>query len=185
MNGPSTTSSIRPARESDAAAMRDIYAPFVRDTAVSFELEVPSPEEFCQRMLEGQQTHPWLVAEKPAEGGGVCGYAYATRHRDRAAYRWSVDVSIYIADGFRGRGLGRALYGELFDRLREQGFCKAYAGICLPNAPSVALHEALGFESVGVYRAVGFKLGAWHDVGWWVLTLSGMPEKPLDPRRPL
>jgi L-amino acid N-acyltransferase YncA len=179
MNSPQTTWSVRPARESDARDMLAIYAPFVRDTAVSFELEVPSPEEFRRRVLEGQRAHPWLVAE---DSGGVRGYAYATSHRTRAAYRWSVDVSVYVADGFRSRGLGRALYGELFDRLREQGFFKAYAGICLPNAASVALHEALGFESVGIYREVGFKLGAWHDVGWWVLALGEMPEQPLDPR---
>jgi phosphinothricin acetyltransferase len=121
--------------------------------------------------------HPWLVADDD----GVLGYAYATQHRSRAAYDWSVDVSVYLAPPARGRGLGRALYTALLDLLAVQGHANAFAGIALPNPASVALHETLGFTPVGVYRAVGWKLGSWHDVGWWQrrLSSSDAPPRPL------
>jgi phosphinothricin acetyltransferase len=122
---------------------------------------------------------PWLVWDQPGEG--VLGYAYASRHRERAAYQWSVDVAVYVRADHHRRGLGRALYQRLFALLRLQGFCAAHAGITLPNPASVGLHEALGFRPVGVYRSVGFKRGAWHDVGWWQLALrerTGTPDPP-------
>ncbi|MBN9528559.1 MAG: N-acetyltransferase [Alphaproteobacteria bacterium] len=155
---------IRMAREADASAIQAIYAPLVRDTAISFEDEPPSVAEMARRIRETLAVYPYLVAE---EEGGVLGYVYAGPHRARAAYRWSVDVTAYVAAGGRRRGVGRALYGVLMDTLTRQGFHAAYAGIALPNDASVALHEAVGFEALGVYREVGFKHGRWHDVGWW------------------
>ncbi len=129
-------------------------------------------------MSEGMPRHPWLVA---LEEGSVTGYAYASQHRTRAAYRWAVDVSVYVAGCHRGRGVGLGLYTVLFDILRAQGYRSAHAGITLPNPGSVALHESMGFVPVGVYRSVGWKLGRWHDVGWWQLQLNGMGAEPSEP----
>lgn len=168
--------------ERDAAACAAIYAPSVQDSVISFELWPPGPEEIAARMRDYQRTHPWLVAER---GGEVVGYAYACELNPRPAYRWSAAVSVYVAAGERGLGRGRALYEELFARLRRQGFRMACAGITLPNAASVALHERLGFAPVGVYREIGWKQGGWHDVGWWQLELApapaGAPTEPLPP----
>lgn len=173
---------IRLARQDDAGAVREIYAPAVERTAVSFELEAPSVAEMARRIAEHQPEHPWLVAD---EGGTVIGYAYAGGFRRRAAYGWSVETSVYVAPGGRRRGVGRALYGTLFRLLEAQGYRQALAGITLPNPASVALHEAVGFEPVGVYRRVGWKLGAWHDVGWWQRALAEPPRQaePEPPRR--
>jgi L-amino acid N-acyltransferase YncA len=170
---------IRLARTDDDAGVHAIYAPFCEHTVVSFETEAPSVEEMAGRIARTLQFHPWLVCE---EGGRVLGYAYATSHRQRAAYRWSVEVSAYVADGHRRRGLGRAMYTSLFRVLELQGFCNAYAGVTLPNPASVGLHEAMGFVPVGVYRRVGYKFGAWHDVGWWQLALLPHPPHPAEPR---
>jgi phosphinothricin acetyltransferase len=171
--------SIRLAEDRDARAVAEIYRPYVERSAISFELEAPAEEETKRRMAVVLTLAPWILFE---EQGGVLGYAYASKHRDRAAYQWSVDVSVYVAEGHHRRGIGRALYGSLFALLRLQGFYTAHAGITLPNAASVALHEALGFGPVGVYRAVGHKFQAWHDVGWWQLALRdrvGTPSPPL------
>ncbi|HEY1853093.1 MAG TPA: GNAT family N-acetyltransferase [Solirubrobacterales bacterium] len=166
----------------DAAACAAIYAPAVEDGAISFELRAPAPEEIAERMRRYQRTHPWLVAER---GGKVVGYAYACSFNERPAYRWSTAVSVYVAAAERGRGRGRALYEELFARLRRQGLRMACAGITLPNPASVGLHEALGFRPVGVYGEIGWKQGAWQDVGWWQLELcppaAGPPAEPLPP----
>jgi L-amino acid N-acyltransferase YncA len=159
---------IRLAVPSDGEALAAIYRPVVASTAISFELDPPDGREMAARVEAALAFAPWLVA---CEGPAVLGYAYASRHRERAAYGWSVDVSVYVREGERRAGAGRALYRSLFALLRLQGFCAAHAGITLPNAASVGLHEALGFRPVGVYRQVGFKLGAWHDVGWWQLEL--------------
>ena len=170
---------IRPASPEDAATIAAIYAPVVADTGISFETEPPDATEMRARIdktaLAGL---PWLVAEDAA--GTVCGYAYASRHRERAAYQWSVDVTVYVADGRRGQGVGRGLYTALLPLLAGLGYCQAFAGIALPNAASVGLHEALGFEAIGVYRRVGFKLGLWRDVGWWQKSLAeaGTPHPP-------
>ena len=169
---------IRLATAADAAGALAIYAPYVRDTWVSFEAEVPTVEEMAARIEAAAPRYPWLVAD---DGGAVAGYAYAGAHRGRAAYQWSVEVSVYVAEAHRRRGLARRLYGALFDVLRVQGVANAYAGIAQPNAASVAAHEALGFEPVGVYRGVGYKLGAWRDVGWWALRL-GAGSAPDPPR---
>jgi phosphinothricin acetyltransferase len=155
---------IRAATPDDAPAVRAIYAPFVTDGATSFEAEVPDLDEVRRRIEATLATHPWLVAE---DARGVLGYAYAGPHRARAAYRWAAEVSVYVAPRAHRRGVARALYTDLLDRLERQGFALALAGITLPNAPSVAFHEAMGFAPVGVFPALGFKHGAWHDVGWW------------------
>ena len=166
----------------DAAACLEIYAPFVRETAVSFEEIVPTVEEFAGRIRTIGATYPWLVMEID---GRVVGYAYASPHRARAAYRWAAEVTVYVAPESRGSGVGRRLYAELLDRLRRQGFQAACAGITLPNPGSVALHEAMGFEPVGVYKRIGWKAGAWRDVGWWQLALQPpAPEAPAEPLPP-
>ena len=168
--------------ERDASACAAIYAPFVRDTPISLEERVPTAQEIAERMETTTQTHPWLVAEDETE---VIGYAYATRHRERACYRWATDVTVYVSPQSQRRGVGRALYEALFKALAHQGFRMACAGITLPNQASVGLHEALGFKPVGVYRNIGWKFDAWYDVGWWQLELGGEdpPDDPLKPRR--
>ena len=155
---------IRIATEEDALAIANIYAPYVRDTAISFEETPPSRLEMQKRLRKTLATHPFLVLE---EHEAVVAYAYASHHAERAAYRWAVDVTIYAAPQTHGRGLGRALYSSLLDILAAQGFHAAFAGIALPNQKSIGLHEAMGFHHIGTYPEVGFKLGAWRDVGWW------------------
>jgi phosphinothricin acetyltransferase len=172
---------IRLARAADAGPIGAIYAPFVTGTATSFEVVVPTETEIAAR-IEGTVAHaPWLVA---VEGEDVLGFAYASKHRERAAYRWSVDVSVYVHGRARRRGMARGLYTSLFALLRRQGFYAAHAGITLPNPASVGVHEAMGFRPVGVYRKVGFKLGAWHDVGWWQLELRDRPDTGTEPPTP-
>jgi L-amino acid N-acyltransferase YncA len=160
---------------SDAAACAAIYAPYVADSPVTFEERPPDAAEMAARIERFAATHAWLVAERE---GQVVGYAYAYPFQRRPAYRWTAGVSVYVADGVRGRGAGRALYVVLFDRLRERGFRIAHAGITLPNEASVALHEGLGFERVGVNREIGWKNGAWHDVAWYQLELAPAGEGP-------
>jgi L-amino acid N-acyltransferase YncA len=160
---------IRRARAEDGARCAAIYAPFVVETAVSFETEPPSAAQMAERIARCLRTHPWLVAE---DGGELLGYAYATAHRQRPAYQWAAEVSAYVAPAAQRRGVGRALYGRLLADLAACGYRLALAGVTLPNPASVALHEAMGFEPVGVYRGVGYKLSAWHDVGWWQRALG-------------
>lgn len=155
--------------DADAAEIAAIYAPFVRDTTVSFEATPPDEAEMSARIRRIGDRHCFLVAD---DGGALAGYAYATAHRERAAYRWSTEVSAYVADSARRAGVGRRLYAALLDVLRRQGFRMAYAGVTLPNSPSVAFHEAMGFRLVGRYENVGWKHGAWRDVGWWALDLA-------------
>jgi phosphinothricin acetyltransferase len=162
----------------DAADIAAIYAPYVRDTIVSFETEPPDAAEIATRVERIGRQYPWVVA---CSGGRVVGYAYACENRSRLAYRWSVDTAVYVDPSVQGRGVGRALYAELFKVLRAQGYVNAFAGIALPNAASVRLHEAMGFSLIGVYRNVGYKLGAWRDVGWWQLVLAEPPREPAEP----
>jgi phosphinothricin acetyltransferase len=169
---------IRLAGDNDAAAIATIYAPFVAATATSFEVEAPSTDEIRRRVRETTVAYPWLVC---VSDDGVAGYAYATSHRLRAAYQWSVETSVYVHETSRRSGVGRGLYTSLFAILAAQGFVNAYGGITLPNARSVALHESMGFLPVGVYRGVGHKAGAWHDVGWWHLLLRAHPPDPQTP----
>jgi phosphinothricin acetyltransferase len=168
---------IRVAASSDAPQIAAIYGPIVSATAISFEEEAPDPEEIARRIEATLRSHPWLVAD---EEGSVLGYAYATEHRARAAYRWSADVTIYVTPGAHRKGVGRKLYGVLFDILQRQGIHNVFAGIALPNPASVGFHEACGFVLVGIYRAVGFKIGRWHDVGWWQKTTGTFDQAPPD-----
>jgi len=169
---------IRVARPDDAAAIAAIYAPIVRDTAISFETDVPDAAEMARRIETTLKTHPWLVAEA---SGLVAGYAYASPHRSRAAYRWDADVTVYVADTAQRRGLARGLYEEVFGFLKAQGFRSAHAGITLPNDASVGFHESLGFECVGIFRDIGYKGDRWHDVGRWALTFQDLPAPPPEP----
>ena len=175
---------IRDTTPDDAPAIVAIYAPIVRDTAISFELEPPTEAEMRTRIVSTTAVLPWLVCLD--DDGLVAGYAYASRHRERAAYQWAVDTTAYVRQDRRGRGIAKALYLALFDRLVGLGYFQAFAGIALPNDASVALHESVGFEPLGVYRRVGFKLGAWRDVGWWQKELQPTPTTttPAVPRRP-
>ncbi|MGN6587868.1 MAG: GNAT family N-acetyltransferase [Solirubrobacterales bacterium] len=173
-----TIRDAEPAR--DAAACAAIYAPHVEGSAVSFEERVPDAGEMGARIERYGASHAWLVAER---GGRVVGYAYATAFNERPAYRWSTSVSVYVAEDARAQGVGRSLYVALFERLRERGFRMACAGITLPNAASVGLHESLGFELVGVNREIGWKQGAWRDVGWFQMELAPAGEEPpAEPR---
>jgi L-amino acid N-acyltransferase YncA len=178
IGGVATTAMTRLAREDDAAQVQAIYAPVVRDTAISFETEPPGVAEVRRRIREVLTRFPWLVRERDGE---LLGYAYATRHRDRRAYQWSVEVAVYVARHARGAGVGRSLYLPLLDLLAAQGLVTAYAGITLPNPASVGLHEALGFTPVGVFREAGFKHGAWRDVGWWQRRLREPAVPPAPP----
>lgn len=171
---------IRTATPDDAEAIAAIYAPIVANTPISFELEPPSADEMRSRIISTLQRLPWLVSVD--DNGDVDGYVYAGRHRERAAYQWSADTSAYVRADRRGRGVGRRLYERLFAELAELGYFQAFAGIALPNDASIALHEALGFEPLGVYRKVGFKMGAWRDVGWWQKALREDDLAPEAPR---
>ena len=170
---------IRMATPRDAAGIHAIYAPIVRDTFVSFELDAPGESQLAQRIAATLRKYPWLVLE---DDEGIAGYAYAAEHRERLAYQWSVDVSCYVHPRARGRGAGKALYLALLRVLRAQGFRNAFAGIALPNAASVALHESVGFTQLGVYRNVGYKLGAWRDSGWWQCAFGELEADPPTPR---
>jgi len=170
---------IRMAGVDDAEAIAAIYRPYVTDAVISFETTPPGATEMASRIEAVLARAPWLIAFDDA--GGAIGYAYASRHAERAAYQWSVDVTVYVRQGHHRRGVGRALYGTLFPLLRLQGFYVAHAGVTVPNPASVGLHESFGFLPVGVYPAVGWKLGAWRDVGWWQLPLQERPETPAPP----
>lgn len=156
--------SVRPATAEDAEACRAIYAPYVEETWISFEEEVPSAREMKRRIEGYGASHGWIVAE---EEGRIVGYAYGSPHRLRHAYRFSCDVAIYTDRARAAQGIGRAIYAELLPLLASHGMHAAYAGIALPNEPSIRLHESVGFAKVGVYREVGYKMGGWRDVGWW------------------
>jgi len=169
---------IRLATADDAAGVQQIYEPIVRETVISFEVDPPSVAEMRRRILETLEQWPWLVCDC---NGEVLGYAYAGKHRVRTAYEWSADVSVYIHERARRTGVGRALYTALLRVLVSQGLYNAAAGITLPNAASVGLHEAMSFRPIGVYRNIGYKLGGWHDVGWWQLTLQPHVPAPAAP----
>jgi len=155
---------VRDAAATDATAILAIYGPIVEHTAISFEEVPPTTQEMQQRIAATSRTHPYLVADID---GQVIGFAYASEHRSRAAYRWSADVTVYVAENARRSGVGRHLYAELLNQLSVRKFHAAFAGIALPNPGSVGIHEAMGFTHLGTYKEVGFKFGRWHDVGWW------------------
>ncbi|MGY2004846.1 N-acetyltransferase family protein [Blastococcus sp. SYSU DS1024] len=169
---------IRDATEADAAACAAIYAPYVTGTAITFELEPPTPAQMAERIAAARRAHAWLVLE---DDGAVVGYAYAGPYKERAAYRWSCEVSVYLDGGRRRRGGGRALYEALFERLAARGFRTAIAGMTLPNEPSEGLHTAMGFEPIGTYRRIGFKHGRWRDVLWAQRPLGAYDDDPAEP----
>ena len=169
---------IRSAHLADAAGIAAVYRPYVEDSVASFEEIAPDAAEVERRMAAAPRL-PWLVAVR---GDAVVGYAYGSQHRTRRSYRWAVDASVYLDADERGRGTGRALYDRLLPELAALGYVTVCAGIALPNDASVRLHEAVGFSLVGVYRGVGFKRGAWHDVGWWQRPLAEAPADPAEPR---
>jgi len=169
---------VRPATTADAGACTAIYAPYVTDTAITFETEVPSQAEMARRIAAARERHDWLVFE---DSGRVVAYAHGGPFRSRAAYRWACEVSVYVERGRRRTGAGRALYKALLDRLAARGFTMAVAGMTLPNDASVALHRTLGFEPVGTYRRIGYKHGAWHDVAWVQRPLADDAGAPPEP----
>jgi len=171
---------LRAATPDDAAVIADIYAPYVSESAVSFETTPPDPSAIRARMESGGPLYPWIVGE--AEDGSLLGYAYAARFRDRPAYRFTVETSVYLRSGAGGQGLGRRLYEPLLAILEAEGFTQAIAAITLPNAASVRLHERLGFVGAGTYRRVGWKLGEWHDVGLWQKALAPAGNPPEEPK---
>lgn len=170
---------LRTATLDDAAAIAEVYAPYVTASAVSFETEAPSADQIRGRMAECEGRYPWLAAED--EQGRLLGYAYATAFRPRPAYRFAVETSVYLRAEVQGRGLGRRLYEPLLAILERQGYAQAIAAITLPNAASVALHERLGFTPAGQYRQVGWKMGEWHDVGLWQRALAPPRSPPAEP----
>ena len=155
---------VRSATVADAARCAEIYAPFVTDSWVSFELDAPDSEQMAGRITGILQSHDWLVAERE---GAVLGYAYGSEHRTRAAYQTSCDVAVYDDPAYKRRGIGRLLYEALLPRLKDRNIHAAFAGIALPNQASIALHRAMGFDPVGTYREVGWKMGGWRDVTWF------------------
>ncbi|GAB3426734.1 GNAT family N-acetyltransferase [Flindersiella endophytica] len=171
-------SKVRDASVVDAAACAAIYAPYVEQTAITFESDPPSPEEMARRIASAQRTHAWLVLE---DDGRVVGYAYGGPFKTRAAYRWACEVSVYLELGRRRTGGGRALYETLLARLAERGFHTAVAGMTLPNDASVGLHRAMGFELIGTNRRIGWKHGAWHDVAWVQTTIAAGDDPPAEP----
>jgi phosphinothricin acetyltransferase len=160
---PAPARRVRDATADDAAACAAIYAPYVERTAITFEAEPPAAAEMARRIAACAAGHAWLVLE---DDGAVTGFAYGGPHRERAAYRWACEVSVYLRTGLRRSGGGRALYEALLARLEQRGYRTALAGMTLPNEASAGLHRALGFEPAGVYRRIGWKHGAWHDVAW-------------------
>lgn len=171
---------IRTATPQDAAAVQAIYAPIVLHTPISFEVEPPTVAEMARRITTTLARHPWFVGED--DDGRVNGYVYASQHRERAAYRWAVDVTAYVREDCRGQKVGQRLYRRLLEELAGLGYHQACAGITLPNDASVALHESVGFRRVGVYPRIGYKFGAWRDVGWWQCELRAAAGEPSEPR---
>lgn len=160
---------MRPVTRDDAQAIADIYAPYVTDTAISFEYEPPSPAEIAKRIETVSAKYPYLVAEIDGE---VVAYAYAGEYRTRSAYRFSVEVSAYAAPKAQGLGIGAALYDPILERLTAEGYHTALAVVTLPNEKSVRFHERLGFAHIGTVKEVGYKFGKWHDTGMWQKHLS-------------
>lgn len=169
---------VRDASAADAEACAAIYAPYVTDSAITFEIDPPGAAEMAERIARAQSTHAWLVAE---DDGRVVGYAYGGPMKPRAAYRWSCEVSVYLEPGRRRTGAGRALYEALFTRLTARGYRTAVAGMTLPNPASEGLHKSLGFEPIGIYRNIGWKHDTWHDVAWSQRPLAQLPDPPEEP----
>ena len=170
---------IRIGAPADCPQIAAIYAPIVEQTHISFELVPPGPDEMARRLASALQKHVWLVADT---NGRIDGYAYASRYREKPAYAWSTETTIYVRDGARGTGVGKRLYRSLLNVLRAQNYRRAFAGIALPNEGSIALHESVGFTRVGVNPEAGYKFDRWHDLGWWSIQLNDAPTRPASPR---
>ena len=170
---------IRQAQPEDGASIAAIYEPYIRDTVITFEEKPVTADEMSQRIAQTLPRYPFLVAE---DVGQVIGYAYGGPHQARASYRWSVNVAVYIAGTHHRRGIGSTLYGQLLRLLAAQNLVTAIAGITMPNAASIRLHESVGFKPIALYHNIGFKLGAWRDVGWWERALIDPP--PITPAEP-
>lgn len=175
-----TMTVLRLATPADAKGILDIYAPYITDTSFTFETEVPSTEEFAERIKTYLINWPWLVCEVD---GKIAGYAYGARYRERLAYQWCTESSIYIHEDFQKTGIGKSLYTTLFDILKRQGFRNVYAVINLPNEKSVAFHERLGFTYFATYEQVGYKLDKWKNVGWWRLIVNEFDDEPAVPMK--
>ena len=169
---------IRIATKDDAAGMLDIYTPFILNSGITQETEVPSVKEFQQRIISNLAERPWLVCEIDRT---IAGYAYAGKHRDRRGYQWCTEPSVYISEKFYGLGIANALYTALFDILKLQGYVNAYAVITLPNDRSIAFHKKFGFGYLTTYKKIGYKLGQWHDVGWMQYEINPHKEDPFEP----
>jgi len=169
---------IRVAEKDDAAGMLEIYAPFILNSGITQETEVPSVEEFQKRIISNLKERPWLVCEINNE---IAGYAYAGKHRDRKGYQWCTEPSVYISEKYFGLGVANALYAALFDILKLQGYINAYAVITLPNDRSIAFHKKFGFDYLTTYKKIGYKLGQWHDVGWMQYEVNPHKEDPEVP----
>jgi phosphinothricin acetyltransferase len=169
---------IRVATKVDAAGMLDIYTPFILNSGITQETEVPSVEDFQKRIISNLEERPWLLCEINNE---IAGYAYAGKHRDRKGYQWCIEPSVYISEKYFGIGIANALYAALFDILKLQGYVNAYAVITLPNERSIAFHKKFGFEYLTTYKKIGYKLGQWHDVGWMEYEVNPHKEDPNDP----
>jgi len=169
---------IRVATRDYADGMLEIYAPFILNSGITQETEVPSLEDFQQRVISNLAERPWLVCEINNQ---VAGYAYAGKHRDRKGYQWCTEPSVYISEKYFGFGIANALYTALFDILKLQGYVNAYAVITLPNDRSIAFHKKFGFDYLTTYKKIGYKLGQWHDVGWMQYEVNPHKEDPADP----
>lgn len=170
---------IRLATEGDSASILQIYAPFITDTAISFECQIPTLVEFSKRIFNVQKEFPWLVCEID---NNIVGYAYASRFREREAYSWSADFSVYIDPRFQRKSIGKALYFSLIELLKLQGYYNIFAGITLPNIKSISLHESFGFKAIGVYENVGYKFNSWHNVKWYGLNIKEHDQSPQKPK---
>lgn len=169
---------IRVAESTDAEKILEIYSPFILNSGITQETEIPSIENFRQRIISTLKERPWLVSETGKE---IAGYAYAGKHRERKGYQWCIEPSVYVNEKYSGRGAASALYTALFELLKLQGFVNAYAVITLPNQRSVSFHENFGFRYLTTYKKIGFKLGQWHDVGWWELEINSHNKNPAEP----
>jgi L-amino acid N-acyltransferase YncA len=171
---------IRLITEADAGEVLEIYKPYVEDTIISFEYKAPDLDEFLQRIKAIISEYPWLVC---LHGKMIVGYAYASRHRDRTAYQWSVDAAVYLSPAVHGKGIARILYETLFSILRLQGYYNVYAGISLPNEKSVGFHKTMGFAEIGIYNKTGYKHGSWHNTAWFQLHLAEHLDNPPKPKK--
>jgi phosphinothricin acetyltransferase len=169
---------IRLASAGDSEAILEIYSPYIINTSVTFEIEVPPLAEFRERIRNISEVYPWIICEID---GGIAGYAYAAGHHERAAYQWAVNLSVYIGEDYKRKGLGSVLYATLFDILEHLGYFTGLACVTRPNPQSEKFHESFGFRTVGIYHHVGFKLGRWHDVVWYEAPIKEPVPEPLQP----